>query len=94
MQPVYQPEESNETLQVSTHSKESKESQGGDSKRYAIDETIKLLAVDLCMLEKKAGEKKVSNMISTIRRDDFSMKMFLKHVTHLGECKNIFCSII
>lgn len=50
--PAYKPEQSNETLQDSSHSEVTEESQRSDSKQCAVDETIKMMAVELCVLRK------------------------------------------
>lgn len=93
-QRAYQIQESNETLQVLSHSREYEESQGRDSKQSAIDETIKMLAVEHRMLEKKVGETDFAKVISTTKRDDFSEKALLKHVRYLGACIEIYRSIV
>lgn len=79
---------------ASSHSRESEESQDCHNKRYAIDETIKTLVVQLCMLGMKAGRKEVGSVIITIRRDGSSEKAFLKHIRHLADCKEILQSIV
>lgn len=50
----------NEIILVSSHAREFEEIQGGDGKRCAIDEKIEMLAVELFMLEKKAGKKETN----------------------------------
>lgn len=92
--PAFKPEKTNETPQVSSHSRESKESQASDCKPYAIDETIEMLPAEHCMPKKKAGKKEVKNVSSTRRTDDVSNKSFLKHIRHSRDCKEKCCSIV
>lgn len=92
--PAYKTEEPNETLQISTHSEQSEKSQGSDSERYAIDETIKASVVQLCIFEKKAGKNEGNKVLSTERRDYFNKKALLMHTIHLGDCKEVCRRIV
>lgn len=87
-QTTYKLEKRNEAHLVSSHSNDSKESRGSDSKHCAIDEMFKRLADELCMLQKKVDKSAVSTLISTIRRDVFNKKAALKYSRHFGDCKS------
>lgn len=93
-QPAYKSKESNRTLQVSIDTGEIEESQESDSKRCAIDKTTKMLAVELCTIEKKEDRKNIDNVIKKITSDDFNKKAFLKHIRNLGDYKEICRSIV
>lgn len=86
-QSAYKLKQRNDTPQASSYLIDSEEIQGGDNKPYTFKWTIKMVAAELCPLAKKAGKKGVSNMISTITRDQFSKKTFLMHAIRLEHWK-------
>lgn len=46
------------------------------------------------MFEKKAGRNEANNVVSMMRRDDFSKRSFLKHIKYLGDFKEICRTIV
>lgn len=93
-QPTYELKEGKEAFLVSLPSREPERNLESDSKRWAIDEKIEMLAGELCMIKKTEGVKEFNDVSSTMESDDFIRKAFLRHIKKLGNCKEICHSII
>lgn len=55
---------------------------------------IEMLKFEHCLLEKKLGKIKLSILISTITRDDFSKKIFSEDFRYFGDHKEMCYSIV
>lgn len=65
-----------------------------DEAKVDMERTVDMLAVNLCLLEKKAGKKTVEEVINAIRSEDFSKEAFVKRVRNFGDCKQICRDIV
>lgn len=90
-QSTHMPEENNETVQYLAPSTDSEESVVSHRKRYAINET---LAPELGVFGKKADKKEVYYETSGTRRNGVSKKVFLTHIRHLSDRREICRSVI